>query len=122
MTEEQQQIIRQIVRNEMQEFFASDRYIFHKTIQLLEGRDFQFATGTGSKIGTATSQKIGFWNKTPIVQPASADQAALSLTANVSGGDTVSLTNVNNNFSKIQTLVNQLRTDLVNAGIIKGEA
>ncbi len=24
---------------------------------------------TGTKIGTATSQKIGFWNATPIIQP-----------------------------------------------------
>lgn len=29
-------------------------------------------TTTGSKIGTATSQKIGFWNATPIVQPTTA--------------------------------------------------
>ena len=26
-------------------------------------------TTTGTKIGTATAQKIGFWNVTPIVQP-----------------------------------------------------
>lgn len=25
---------------------------------------------TGTKIGTATTQKLGFWNKTPVVQPA----------------------------------------------------
>ncbi len=28
-----------------------------------------FDTTTGTKIGTATSQKIGFWNATPAVQP-----------------------------------------------------
>ena len=28
-------------------------------------------TTTGSKIGTATTQKLGFWNATPIVQPSS---------------------------------------------------
>jgi hypothetical protein len=28
-------------------------------------------TGTGSKIGTATNQKLGFYNATPIVQPTS---------------------------------------------------
>lgn len=27
-------------------------------------------TTTGSKIGTATTQKISFWNATPVVQPA----------------------------------------------------
>jgi hypothetical protein len=28
-----------------------------------------FGTGSGSKIGTATAQKIGFWNATPVTQP-----------------------------------------------------
>lgn len=32
------------------------------------GRDFVLDTTTGSKIGTATTQKIGFWNATPVVQ------------------------------------------------------
>ena len=31
-------------------------------------------TTTGSKIGTATTQKLGFWNATPIVQPSSTGQ------------------------------------------------
>jgi hypothetical protein len=30
---------------------------------------FRFGTISGSKFGTATTQKIGFWNTTPIVQP-----------------------------------------------------
>ena len=39
--------------------------------------DFVFSTGTGTKIGTATTQKIGFWNATPIVQPTTAVAAAV---------------------------------------------
>jgi hypothetical protein len=31
--------------------------------------DFAFGTTTGTKLGTSTAQKIGFWNTTPIVQP-----------------------------------------------------
>lgn len=31
---------------------------------------------TGTKIGTATTEKLGFWNATPVVQPAGAGQAA----------------------------------------------
>jgi hypothetical protein len=31
-----------------------------------------FNTTTGTKIGTATNQKIGFWNATPLVQPTTA--------------------------------------------------
>lgn len=30
--------------------------------------NFVFGTSTGTKIGTATTQKIGFWNATPVVQ------------------------------------------------------
>ena len=33
-------------------------------------------TSTGTKIGTATSQKLGFWNTTPVVQQTTASAAA----------------------------------------------
>jgi hypothetical protein len=39
---------------------------------------------TGTKLGTATSQKIGFWNATPIVQPTTGVTAA-TFAANTSG-------------------------------------
>lgn len=81
-----------------------------------------FGTTTGTKIGTAAAQKIGFWNAAPIVQPASANQAALSLVDDVSGPDTADVANINFNFDAIKTLVNQLRADLVSAGLIKGSA
>jgi len=81
-----------------------------------------FNATTGTKFATATSQKIGFWNATPIIQPASANQAALSLDVDVTGGDTVDKAAINTNFTNIQTLVNQLRSDLVAAGLIKGAA
>ncbi len=35
-----------------------------------DGKNISTGTTTGTKIGTATSQKIGLWNATPIVQPA----------------------------------------------------
>lgn len=87
-----------------------------------ESLNMAFGTSTGTKIGTATGQKIGFWNATPIVQPASANQAALSLDVDVTGSDTVDLAAINSNFTDIETLVNQLRSDLVSAGLIKGAA
>jgi hypothetical protein len=31
--------------------------------------DIETGTTTGTKIGTATTQKLGFWDKTPVVQP-----------------------------------------------------
>jgi hypothetical protein len=39
------------------------------SFDLLDGKNMVFGTTNGTKIGTATSQKIGFWNATPIVQP-----------------------------------------------------
>lgn len=43
-----------------------------------------FNTGTGTKIGTATTQKIAFWNAAPIVQPTTGVASA----ARVGGGGT----------------------------------
>ena len=40
-------------------------------------------TGTGTRIGTAASQRIGFWNTTPIVQPTTS-VAAATFVANTS--------------------------------------
>lgn len=54
------------------------------TLTLPEAQNFVFGTTTGTKIGTATTQKIGFWNATPIVQPTTAVTAA-TFAANTSG-------------------------------------
>lgn len=37
-----------------------------------------FSTTTGTQIGTAATQKLALWGKTPVVQPAHANQAAIS--------------------------------------------
>lgn len=46
--------------------------------------NFIFNATNGTKFGTATNQKIGFWNATPIVQPATGG-AASTFAANTSG-------------------------------------
>lgn len=48
------------------------------------GANIVFGTTTGTKIGTSTSQKIGFWNKTPAIQQTS----GADLTNNVTSGGT----------------------------------
>jgi len=60
--------VRKIIREEFEELLASDRYIFHKTIQILDGRTIIVGKGAGTKIGTEPTQKIGFFGATPIVQ------------------------------------------------------
>jgi len=79
-------------------------------------------TTTGTKIGTAVTQKLGFWNATPVIQQASAAQAAVTPTSAVTGADTVSAAGVLAAIQAVETLVNRLRLDLVTTGIIKGEA
>ena len=46
-----------------------------------DAKNFVVGATTGTKFGTATSQKIGFWNTAPIVQPTTAFAAA-TFTAN----------------------------------------
>lgn len=75
----------------------------------------------GTRIGLTSSEKVAFWGKTPIVQPASADQSTVST-------DVFSLTGTYNStiiitgLTALQTLVVAMRTALVNAGIMKGSA
>lgn len=97
-----------------------------------EAFDLVFGTTTGTKLGTATTQKIGFWNTTPVVQPAAAAQAALTDSSGGSDDGTIEAVGntmagdvsgaINNNFSELHTLVTAIRTALVNTGIIKGAA
>jgi hypothetical protein len=45
-------------------------------ITLGDGQNIAFNTTTGTKIGAATTQKLSFWNATPIVQPTTAVSSA----------------------------------------------
>ena len=42
--------------------------------------DITLNSTTGTKIGTATTEKIGFWNTTPVVQPTALTTAETTLT------------------------------------------
>lgn len=115
MTEEQ---IRQLIREEMASVFGG--HVFSKHIQMLDGRNMQTGTTTGTKIATGTTQKLGFYNTTPIVQRSGAAQAAVGTTGSTQttpfGYTTAAQADA------IVTLVNELRAALVAIGIIKGSA
>ncbi|WP_261006539.1 BppU family phage baseplate upper protein [Staphylococcus haemolyticus] len=49
-------------------------------MMLAEGKDLSFGASTGSRIGTAPVQKIGFYGATPIAQPAKIGTIASSAT------------------------------------------
>lgn len=114
------------------------------TLLFADAKNMAFNTTTGTKIGTATGQKLAFWNATPVIQPANASQAVvptvttvgantgtagagLSLIGNTSTIDqSAALMNdlvaFQEDILAIGVLVNQLRSDLIDAGIIKGAA
>ena len=52
----------------LSQLIFSDRYIFHKTIAILNGRNIQLSKDVGTKIGTETTQKLGLYNTTPTAQ------------------------------------------------------
>ena len=68
MPELTEQNVRDIIQDELRQFISSDRYAFNKTMHILDGRNVQLGLTNGTKIGTATGQKLGFWNTTPVDQ------------------------------------------------------
>jgi hypothetical protein len=76
-------------------------------------------TGDGVKIGTATTQKLGFFDATPIVRPAGAAQAAVATTA---ATDVTPFGYTEAQANAIVALVNEMRSVLVNLGLMKGAA
>ena len=56
----------------------SFRILNTKDIQLADAVNFILNATTGTKIGTATNQRLAFWNATPIVQPTGNILTALS--------------------------------------------
>jgi hypothetical protein len=103
--------------------------LINSALTITGGVNIALSITTGTKIGTATNQLLGFWNATPIIQPASANQAAITDSTTGTAGFTLvdvgaifSQTNINNNFASLNRQVDAFRTALVNAGIIKGAA
>lgn len=103
-----------------------------------DGIDLALGTTTGTKFGTAATQKLAFFNATPVVQPSGATQALITVT-NVNGAiaaltvsaayDQAEVTALRDatealadDVRAIGDLVLALRTALVNLGAIKGSA
>ena len=95
-----------------------------------DGEDIILGTTTGTKIATAVGQKLGFWGKAPITQPTDALQAALTnSTGGSQDGTLAAVTDtsasdqsgpINDNFTDVHTLLNEIRDALVDSGIMKG--
>jgi len=72
-------------------------FSFAGVITLGEGVNWTLGTATGTKIGTSSTEKLGFFNASPIVRPTLAAAATDAATT--------------------QTLANSLRTALINLGL-----
>jgi hypothetical protein len=53
----------------------------NSNLEITDAKDIVLATVTGTKIGTATTQKLGFYNATPVVQPAAVADITTTATA-----------------------------------------
>ena len=73
------------LERDLDKYVKSDRHIFEKLIQIADGRNIQLGKANGTKIGTETSQKLGFFDTTPVIQQTTTSQTAASFTANTSG-------------------------------------
>lgn len=95
----------------------------------------------GVLLGSATSEKVGFFGTTPADQPVGSAQAAVTTTVGSAVAGTAATNSTPYGYSQAQAdaivtninalrvdvlatvaLVNKLRTDLVELGIIKGAA
>jgi hypothetical protein len=67
----------------------------NRAITVSDGGNVVLGTTTGTKIGTATTQKLGFYNATPVVQPAAVADATTAVDV---------ITQLNDLLAKLRTL------------------
>jgi hypothetical protein len=87
-----------------------------------DGKNFIFGTSTGTKIGTGTSQRIGFFNATPVTQRANigalTDSTSGSVTSTLSpAGATYDDGTLNDNFAALCDRINKIEQVLQDIGI-----
>lgn len=103
--------VRQIFRDELDSFLKSDRFVFYKKLQILDGRNIQLGQTNGTKIGISTTDKLAFFNKTPIAQQT--DGAGLTNNVTVGGSNDIiadfsDLTTYSNSAATIRNDIYQL--------------
>lgn len=95
-------------------------------ITMTDEKNIVLNATTGSKIGTAATQKLGFFNATPVVQPSGAAQAAVTSQSLNDAADAAyqeaDMTKVQTELNDVTALANEMRSVLVNLGLMKGSA
>lgn len=73
MPPEELEILKQRVKfleDELNRIVRQSKYRFERDVEFAAGRNISSDLQTGTQIGTSSTQKLGFWGATPIVQPA----------------------------------------------------
>lgn len=91
-----------------------------RTLGVAESKaDIDDGTISGlTSFNTASTATVGFYGVTAITRPTAAAQAAVATTAATTGSAVYGFTSAQAN--GLVTLVNRIRTDLVNLGLITG--
>lgn len=90
-------------------------------------------TADGIYVGQDSADKVGFYGTTPVAQPSSASQASVAAlgTTTISAANTSAVFGFSSStaaaalvtkIESLRVLVNQLRSELVTLGVIKGSA
>jgi hypothetical protein len=99
--------------------FSTGTVTFSNGFTIADAKNVALNTTTGTKIGTATAQKLAFHNSTPVIQRAGAAQAAVATTASTNSSP---YGYAQAQADAIVALVNELRAAMVEKGLIKGSA
>lgn len=84
-----------------------------------DAKNIVLGSTTGTQFGTAITQKLAFYGTTPVVQRANANQAAAPAGGT---GATAGAYDTSAHRDSLIALVNEMRTVLVNLGLMKGSA
>lgn len=76
----------------------------------------------GDLIGLNSASKIGFYGATPVALQTGAGQTAVSTASITAAATTAAVSALEARLQLTITLANQLRSDLVDLGLIKGSA
>lgn len=88
---------------------------FTGDITMTGGENIILGTSTGTMIGTATNQLLGFYGKTPVDQPATVSDAATQV---LTGTDTVDITKLTNDLTSCKNAINAIIDRLQELGLI----
>jgi len=105
-----------LLQEEFDSLRKSDRYVYQKDLDIQNGRNMQLATDTGTKIGTATDQKLGFYGEVPKVQ------ATVANTGNSAFSEEAGGTNINEDSTFGGWRIKEVVQALINIGILDGVA